>query len=1747
VGVRSALASRLIQVGKSWGGKEPPEMSAAAENVSQMTFQHPFAPGEPVGPFDGYSRHPRAFNFETGYNIATRPRTHERVSFDTLRGLIESYDVAQLCLWHRIDSIRSLDWKLLSADHYAGDVTGAIKVGMAALDKPDRIHGFKTWLARWLYDVLAYDAGTLYRLRNRAGRCIGLSVPDGTTFAPLLDYWGNPPQDPAEAFVQYVNGLPWNWLTRSDLVYEPFRPRPNSPYGHAALEAIILNANTDIRFQVYFLERFTKGNVPEAFASAPETWNPDQIEQFQDYWDSFMFGDQSRKHQIRWMPGGSTIAWTNEKDFTDQFSLHLMRKTCLDEATEILTRRGWVHFPKLADGDEVATRSPDGRFEWQQPTDYIAEPHSGDMVQFKSSSLDLLATPEHRMLLTYFPTKKYPRPPEFIRTAAEIVGKGGYMIPMRSRWEGRSPENFVVPGVSYDVRDRGGKSSHTVVRPDIVIPIRTWLAFLGLWLTEGHVDGSKGGARKSARGHTHRVGISQTPESRYFGEIQELLDSLPFNWTQNGHTWVCQDKRLHAYLAPMGNSREKFIPEDIKDLSPELLEVLWAWACKGDGHHYLGKFWQMITASARLADDWQEVLQKCGRDASVSFRKGANGGVIRGKEVTGSRGTWIVRERTSPLRTAHGEIVQYEGMVYCVTVPNGVIYVRRNGRPAWVGNCAAFHVVPTDLGFTDNANYSTGESQADVQHRVGDLPMMCHIEEVLTRFLYDDLGLPLQFTFDRGEDQDDRVNQAQADAVYVEHGVVSASELREMRFGLTEPEGQVVPRVFFTARAGPIPLSALYAVAGPTDPQTAAPDPHAHLPEEVFAEIQGVVPNPPIEALPLAEEEFGPKALPPAPPAQPPAGPVQQAKLPPAPVAKEDAGAGITSETGITSYDLDGRDEDEDDRIRAKLAAAFPKGYVTEDEARARAREAVAKEMSAFRRFAKSRQRAGTWRDFEFSAVGKVQAHNLNDAGRLAVRKAAGEIAVAGLAVKAADTGRVLMLQRALSDDDAAAGLWEFPGGGLEDGETPLQGAWREWAEETGCIPPPGEQTGSWAASNGIYEGIVWTIPAEAMVPVRSGTEVTNPDDPDGDQVEAIAWWEPAQIPGNPAMRPEILADADAVLAALGCAAPCEPDAAVAKAIQKSKADEVFHQLTEDYPKAALGWVHHTAWDGPQVIPFARLDMDDRARWRASHEPARVAEFAARIRKRLGKGKDQLKKPAVVVFEPGRRKGIIIDGHHRTLGAEKAGEPGVLAWVGHVDSRGGPWMELHDLQFTRDSGSAPHAGDDDAASQVGKAASGYDLSPRSGMISLDLPDGLIEPVPGGVDDFHVTVVYLGPDVGDDAFAAACDRARDAAAMLDGPLSGTVSGIGAFPPSGGSDGKVPAWAAVALPGAERLREALADLSASEHKDWMPHVTLAYVDEGDPLPDPLDPVPVTFTHLSVHRGDDVARFPLGGEDVAKAAGPPKAGFDPERLTGLPALVQGRRERLERKHRKAAAAAWDASVGSLDARALVASFRQDAAGQDDPSAVREAAIAAAAAWLEQVYASAGFPALLGALTDAMGDGLAEGEADAAVLAPGGKTPDAAAAFTAALAALDGSPDPGNRAADTLAVIIAGAAADAGRALAQSHEDGDDSETGLLAAVKGALAGLTSRALGSWLVNSLRAAFGAGAVALWSRAQAAGDTVLIDWVTDGNPCSACEDNEAGSPYASGDVPDYPGHPNCMCYLASDSGLGSVLASLLS
>lgn len=142
-------------------------------------------------------------------------------------------------------------------------------------------------------------------------------------------------------------------------------------------------------------------------------------------------------------------------------------------------------------------------------------------------------------------------------------------------------------------------------------------------------------------------------------------------------------------------------------------------------------------------------------------------------------------------------------------------------------------------------------------------------------------------------------------------------------------------------------------------------------------------------------------------------------------------------------------------------------------------------------------------------------------------------LVAAGIAVRAADTGRLLMLQRAKAEDDPAGGTWEFPGGHIEAGEAAYDAAKREWQEEVGQTLPAGQVVSSWTAGNGIYQGFVYQVATEADINIADRDSVTNPDDPDGDQIEAIAWFDAEHLKDNPAIRPELAADIQLVLDAV--------------------------------------------------------------------------------------------------------------------------------------------------------------------------------------------------------------------------------------------------------------------------------------------------------------------------------------------------------------------------------------------------------------------------------------------------------------------------------------------------------------------------------------------------------------------------------------------------------------------------------------
>jgi hypothetical protein len=341
-GVSLALQQRVTTNLSNEFQKTPDELEQALQDQG-LSWGPAFPPGRPLNPFAGYRQPARTWNYSVGENVQITPRWN-RVSFNTLKALYDNYDVAQICVRHLINDVRSLEYSWQPLPGNKEDVTSDLEAAAEFFDSPDKRQPFRAWCAEYLQDVLRYDAGTLYVRENMMGDPIALEVVSGSTIIPLIDYYGRRPEDEDDAeatydgqfegdvvpaYVQIIEGMPWIWFTDSDIIYQPFNPLPESQYGLAPLEGVLITANTDLRFQWHFLQYFTEGSIPAGFMTAPpDQSDPAQIQEWQEMWNDLMLGDQSKLNQIRWVPSDSKfqpIGAAADK-FDQQFPLYLMRR-----------------------------------------------------------------------------------------------------------------------------------------------------------------------------------------------------------------------------------------------------------------------------------------------------------------------------------------------------------------------------------------------------------------------------------------------------------------------------------------------------------------------------------------------------------------------------------------------------------------------------------------------------------------------------------------------------------------------------------------------------------------------------------------------------------------------------------------------------------------------------------------------------------------------------------------------------------------------------------------------------------------------------------------------------------------------------------------------------------------------------------------------------------------------------------------------------------------------------------------------------------------------------------------------------------------------------------------------------------------------------------------------------------------------------------------------------------------------------
>lgn len=392
---------------------------------------------------------------------------------------------------------------------------------------------------------------------------------------------------------------------------------------------------------------------------------------------------------------------------------------CASQDTEILTLNGWKHFEELKNEDLVATRNSAGELEWQKPTKLVSSHYTGPMCHFKGLGVDLLVTPNHRILgrkvfREWNGDKKNAEGHEEFVLAANIPSRAltcRFEIPLTSTWKGKLPEfgTTVVLKAANENKDQHPKQYK--------VDLKDWVAFLGLYLAEGDSSGGHAGIvkhdstvktpiqiqaiaaaadrtpeyylpsrDKSKGGQGYSVSIAQLPTSKDFSKMERFLLNfpVPFKWDKYSNRFSVYSKALWQTTAPLGNSHTKYIPQWVKNLPPEYLEVMLNWMVMGDGYKYGtgGKYIEYYTSSRKLADDVQEVAQKIGIAANV--KQGTTTATTPGRGKSFFYTVRLLNRAWAGIGA--GKEVPYDGLIWCVSVPNQTIFVRRNGKGIWTGN-----------------------------------------------------------------------------------------------------------------------------------------------------------------------------------------------------------------------------------------------------------------------------------------------------------------------------------------------------------------------------------------------------------------------------------------------------------------------------------------------------------------------------------------------------------------------------------------------------------------------------------------------------------------------------------------------------------------------------------------------------------------------------------------------------------------------------------------------------------------------------------------------------------------------------------------------------------------------------------------------------------------------------------------------------------------------------------------------------
>ena len=342
----------------------------------------------------------------------------------------------------------------------------------------------------------------------------------------------------------------------------------------------------------------------------------------------------------------------------------------------ILSKDGWKEFVDCKIGDEVATLNDDNNIEYQKITNIINEHWKGKIYHFKAMGINSTFTGTHRFYLENRYGKKE------VVTVDEIISN-------RTKYN----KHKIIKLGNWD-----GDSSETIKIGELELNAKAFMGFMGFYLAEGHTDKSK------------NIHISQN-EGTTADEFRELMKELPFEIKEKLEKrrdnvltrFRFKSEDLYEFLKPLGTCYTKYIPTELKQMSPPLLSELIDWFVKGDGRDQRNErgigVHNMFSVSKRLIEDLHECLIKSGSSGNWTtivtkddymfadhLIEAKNKSPLYQLNISTTKGVYL-DERFLKI-----EELDHDDNVYCITVPNGNFYMKQNGKAFWTGNSESINL-----------------------------------------------------------------------------------------------------------------------------------------------------------------------------------------------------------------------------------------------------------------------------------------------------------------------------------------------------------------------------------------------------------------------------------------------------------------------------------------------------------------------------------------------------------------------------------------------------------------------------------------------------------------------------------------------------------------------------------------------------------------------------------------------------------------------------------------------------------------------------------------------------------------------------------------------------------------------------------------------------------------------------------------------------------------------------------------------